>query len=59
MTIFNQEFPQAIYTQRRNRVAQSILEKVVAAFLLSILPQKNTEIEIAIFLIAMILIFIT
>ncbi len=27
MTIFNQEFPQAIYTQRRNRVAQSILEK--------------------------------
>ena len=27
MTIFDQEFPQAIYTQRRNRVAQSILEK--------------------------------
>ena len=27
MTIFNQEFPQAIYTQRRNRVAKSILEK--------------------------------
>ena len=27
MTIVNQEFPQAIYTQRRNRVAQSILEK--------------------------------
>ena len=27
MTIFDQEFPQAIYTQRRNRVAKSILEK--------------------------------
>ena len=27
MTTFDQEFPQAIYTQRRNRVAQSILEK--------------------------------
>lgn len=27
MTIFDQEFPQALYTQRRNRVAQSILEK--------------------------------
>ncbi|MEY5050180.1 MAG: hypothetical protein RLZZ619_110, partial [Pseudomonadota bacterium] len=27
MTSFNQEFPQAIYTQRRNRVAESILKK--------------------------------
>jgi hypothetical protein len=55
MTSFNQEFPQAIYTQRRNRVA----EKVVVAFWLSTLLKKNIEIETAISLIAMTLTFTT